>query len=508
MPLYTTQESLTKLKKINNPSKYTKIQHNDNGEWEFAHRLVSNYIQDKPKNNEVIHHVDFNRFNNNPKNLQIVDKNEHIKIHSTSGWNSWKYGDVETHRKNLSIAGKKFFQTEEGMKRREEISLMNKVQGSPGLAKGRESMKKQREIDKLELSKEEYYEKWTKPRIKGLLKSNELAIAKTLSYDFDHIKSTIDSIFHRNIIGNEIVLECQNKISNDIKHKTLNKILKYHGYKSISHYLASTYKSDYKWCNKKTNLSNHKVIKVVFRYDLIDTGTITVDGDEIYHSYHNFALTSGVFVMNSGGRATEITTLPGGMNLGQLDDVTYFKNKLYEALNVPVTRLNPEVNFNLGRSTEITRDEIQFAKFISRLRGKFSVLFLKILEKQLILKGIITPEEWDDFKNSFKFKFSQDNYYEELKETEIMRERISMLRDIDDYAGKYYSHEQIRKKILRQTDDDIKLNDKEIAQELNNPQYNPPEPESEPEPTPPPAPAAVTNKFIIGGKDASVKPQK
>lgn len=210
----------------------------------------------------------------------------------------------------------------------------------------------------------------------------------------------------------------------------------------------------------------------------------------------------------AGGRATEITTLPGGMNLGQLDDVTYFQNKLYKSLNVPITRLNPEVNFNLGRSTEITRDEIKFSKFIARLRGKFSMLFLKILEKQLILKGIITPEDWDEFKNCMKFKFSQDNYYEELKETEIMRERISMLRDIDDYAGKYYSHEQIRKKILRQTDDDIKLNDKEIAQELNNPQYNPPEPEPDPEPEPAPAPAPVTNKFIIGGKDASVKQQK
>lgn len=206
-----------------------------------------------------------------------------------------------------------------------------------------------------------------------------------------------------------------------------------------------------------------------------------------------------------GGRATEISTLPGGQNLSQLDDITYFQNKLYKALNVPITRLNPEVNFNLGRSTEITRDEIKFSKFISRLRSKFSNLFLKTLEKQLVLKGIITPEDWIDFEDKIKFKYAQDNYYEELKETEILRERISMLRDIDDYAGKYYSHEEIRKKVLRQTDEDIKRNDDQIAQEMDNEQYNPaPEPEPEPEPQPAPQ-APVTNKFIIGGKDASVK---
>lgn len=209
-----------------------------------------------------------------------------------------------------------------------------------------------------------------------------------------------------------------------------------------------------------------------------------------------------------GGRATEITTLPGGQNLSSLDDITYFQNKLYKSLNVPITRLNPEVSFNLGRSTEITRDEIKFSKFISGLRNKFATLFLKTLEKQLILKGICTPEDWDEFESQIKFKFAQDNYYEELKETEVLRERISMLRDIDDYAGKYYSHTQIRKKVLRQTDDDIKENDKEIQEELNNPQFNP-EPEMPEEPPAPPPPPAPVTKVIIGNEVAkSLKPNK
>lgn len=172
-----------------------------------------------------------------------------------------------------------------------------------------------------------------------------------------------------------------------------------------------------------------------------------------------------------GGKGTEITTLPGGQNLGQMDDVVYFQRKLYKSLNVPITRLDPEVQFNLGRATEITRDEVKFAKFIQRLRNKFSVMFTKILERQLILKGIVTPDDWDQFKDVIKYKFSQDNYYAELKEMEILRERMSMLRDIDDYAGKYYSHEWIRRNVLRQTDDEMSELDKQIADEKDNPQY-------------------------------------
>lgn len=175
-----------------------------------------------------------------------------------------------------------------------------------------------------------------------------------------------------------------------------------------------------------------------------------------------------------GGKGTEITTLPGGQNLGQMDDVVYFQRKLYKSLNVPITRLDPEVQFNLGRATEITRDEVKFAKFIQRLRNKFSILFTKVLERQLILKGIITPEDWEQFKDVIKYKFSTDNYYAELKEIEILRERMAMLRDIDDYAGKYYSHDWIRRHVLRQTDEEIDEMDKQIQDEMDDPQYNPP----------------------------------
>ena len=175
-----------------------------------------------------------------------------------------------------------------------------------------------------------------------------------------------------------------------------------------------------------------------------------------------------------GGKGTEITTLPGGQNLGQIDDIVYFQRKLYKSLNVPITRLDPEQNYNFGRATEVSRDEVKFAKFVTRLRGKFSELFNKILEKQLILKGVITSEDWQEFRTNFKYEYSEDNHFAELRNTEILRDRISMLRDIDDYTGKYYSHEWVRRNVLYQTEEDMKEIDEQIVEEQDNEQYNPP----------------------------------
>ena len=163
-----------------------------------------------------------------------------------------------------------------------------------------------------------------------------------------------------------------------------------------------------------------------------------------------------------GGKGTEITTLPGGQNLGELDDVLYFQKRLFKSLNVPISRMETDAGFSLGRATEISRDEIKFSKFISRLRAKFSTLFDKILEKQLVLKGIIRPEEWVEIQASIRYDFMQDNYFEELKESEILRERLGMLRDIDEYVGKYYSADWVRKNVLMMNEDDIEKMREEI----------------------------------------------
>ena len=156
-----------------------------------------------------------------------------------------------------------------------------------------------------------------------------------------------------------------------------------------------------------------------------------------------------------GGKGTEITTLPPGQNLGEMDDVLYFRKKLYEALNVPVSRLENESTFNLGRANEITRDELKFNRFINRLRKRFSELFMVLLERQLLLKGIITKAEWKEMKSKIYFDFLEDNHFTELKNAEIMRERLGMLADVDQFVGKYYSVEWVRKNVLMQTEDEI-----------------------------------------------------
>lgn len=179
------------------------------------------------------------------------------------------------------------------------------------------------------------------------------------------------------------------------------------------------------------------------------------------------------FPRREGGRGTEVTTLPAGQNLGELEDVKYFQRRLYKSLNVPYSRLDPDAaNYTLGRATEISRDEVKFSRFIDRLRLKFSYVFMSALEKQLIMKKIITPEDWDSLSKTIKFKFAKDNYFSELKETEILNDRLNVLNAIAPYAGKYYSHAWIRKNILRQTDEDIEEIDDQIKQEAVEPQYN------------------------------------
>ena len=174
-----------------------------------------------------------------------------------------------------------------------------------------------------------------------------------------------------------------------------------------------------------------------------------------------------------GGRGTEVTTLPGGQNLGEMEDVLYFQKKFLQALNVPVDRLAPETAFSVGRATQITRDEVKFGKFIIRLRSRFSHLFLTLLEKQLILKGILTVDEWNSLSPLIRFRFAKDNYFTELKNAEIIQNRLSVADSFQNYAGKYYSHYYIRKNVLRQSEEDIKEQDAYINQEgkLQDPRW-------------------------------------
>ena len=167
-----------------------------------------------------------------------------------------------------------------------------------------------------------------------------------------------------------------------------------------------------------------------------------------------------------GGRGTEISTLPGGQNLGELTDIEYFQKKLYRALNVPESRLESDSSFNVGRSAEITRDEVKFQKFVTRLRKKFSDIFNDLLKTQLVLKGVISIEEWDEYKEHIQYDFVADNYFSELKEQEIMNERMALVAQMDPFAGKYFSLEYMRKHILKQTEPEFEEIEGQMEQEI------------------------------------------
>jgi hypothetical protein len=162
-----------------------------------------------------------------------------------------------------------------------------------------------------------------------------------------------------------------------------------------------------------------------------------------------------------GSRGTEITTLPGGQAMSQIEDVDYFKKKLYGALNVPLSRLaSDQTGFNLGQSVQITREEIKFYKFIERVRHQFTKLFLDLMRVQMILKGIMTEDDWNELKPYIKFVYNTDNYFWDLKESEILAERLKMLSFVEPYIGRYFSTEYVRSKVLRQTEEEMKVMDK------------------------------------------------
>jgi hypothetical protein len=198
------------------------------------------------------------------------------------------------------------------------------------------------------------------------------------------------------------------------------------------------------------------------------------------------------------GRGTEISTLPGGENLGQIEDIIYFQKRLYRSLNVPVNRLEQENQFSLGRSSEITRDEVKFQKFIDRLRRRFGTMFLGILKKQLILKGIITAQDWEEWKDNIYVDYIKDNHFAELKDAEILQNRIGLMNEITQYVGEYYSKEWVQKNVMMLDDEEIVQMKKQIEKEMAEGEIPDPEEEEEKEKEKiamanrPPAPTPVT----------------
>lgn len=212
------------------------------------------------------------------------------------------------------------------------------------------------------------------------------------------------------------------------------------------------------------------------------------------------------FPRRDGSRGTEITTLPAGQNLGQMEDVEYFQRKLYESLNVPVTRLQNEATFTFDSQSEISRDEMKFAKYIERVRTRFNHLFLGALQKQLILKNVMTMEEWEQIESSIKFDYTDDNFYEQRKNSTILKDKLNTLQALDPYIGRYYSNEWVRKNVLYQSDEEIEEIDEQIMAEQQNPIYQQAQQQEQPPAEGGTAPGGMTPQGPQPGGVSSVAP--
>ena len=235
--------------------------------------------------------------------------------------------------------------------------------------------------------------------------------------------------------------------------------------------------SNWKDFRVKESLHNHRIVSIEYLDKEIQVGTLTIDQEELIHNHHTFALSAGIFTKNS--------------NLGQIEDVLYFKKNLYRSLKIPVTRIDPDAMFNYGRTNELTRDEIKFAKFITRLRSKFATLFTKILERQLVLKGIMSIEEFNSMADKIKYNFAKDNYFEEIKQAEIYTERLNVLNAVVPFIGRFFSNKWVQQNVLHQTEEEMEQIREEIIEEMSDPLFVPPQEEESQQArgmAPPPSP--------------------
>lgn len=545
--IYPLNRRHTKIDKTYN-LEYEQFFDNEDKQWHFTHRTVCNYVHgiDEQIKHRVIHHKDFNRFNNDPSNLQQMEWDDHHILHSEIGFSKYKqkvgeqkYAELKSqwglqswhkksdqqkkdHIKLMSEGRKKYFDNltdgqreqfnshqrellKQGNKTREKL-----LEDPQYRAKFIENCKLSRtpEVeahirDVMDTSIDDFIAQRILQYCSHRLPRQILAkkIADYLNGDDDivahfaeinkekrcknhttitkyNIKRLICQHFEcdweqftkfaggqsefclviDDTIAKFIVDLCKDKTTHQMTASDIAAILNsrydlverfrilnsdkvtanWDGWfteNNVKKLIVRFYGfSSWKAFRRNAKYINHRVIDIQFLDDPIEVGTLTIDQDEIYHGYHTFALSCGVFTKNS--------------NLNELDDVRYFQNKLYQALNVPRQRLMPENNFTLGNSSEVTREEIMFAKFIQRLRNNFNSLFLDALRIQLITTKTIKVSDWDKIRNSIFFEYQHDNYFEEIKRLEVFNERITQLQAADGYKGIYFSKDWIVKNIL------------------------------------------------------------
>lgn len=491
IPLYRKQERITK----NYGNTYEMIWSNDTKEWNYTHRIVSGWKDEVGIPNtfsfkeeylglpqKTVHHMDINRYNNSPSNLIRMNGEDHKAWHRSSGSGSGKVGgrrasDLGKSQQNFAKGRKIFAELMkdetfhaafcEGQKanwtesqREAQSNLAVRISLS---AKGNAAQKEMWKTDeKRDAHKAQYATSYTKEMFDVVCK-----LIATMSKE--KIAAAISAM-------DDLMVEWKTVNSGkciNSSQKAYDAVTKHDIVRMVEQFAGCTFKE----LKDQVTFRNHKIAKIEYLDELKDTGCLTIDGNEEFHDYHTFALDVGIYSQNSlledywlprrsNGRTTEITTLPGSSIMSQMDNVNYFLNKLYSALNLPRSRTNPDGGFMIGRSTEISRDEVKFSKFIARLRRKFSEIFYQALRAQLVLKGIIAPEDWPFIKSKLQFNFLRDNYFAELKENEILAGRIQMAEQLQPYVGKYYSNTYIQHRILKLSEEEAEQMEKELAVEM------------------------------------------
>ena len=464
-----------KRKKIyysKNTNGYMQIFDNELQKYLTVHTLVSDYFNGEKEKTEVVHHIDMNKFNNTPSNLKIMDKKEHWFFHSKAGTNAWNNANREEHCKHLSIAMKEYFATEEGKElikrntKKRRFRYENDPVYKENILKGAEKRK-----EKIEELKKTDYELYTKKfrSALGRKQASKLAFNEIV---FNIFKDVVDSLIHTGPSTQDIINELSKNelFLNEIKQTnvikanwffgkhTLKKMLKQFKYSGLKEYIIETY--GYYFVKNQFSSEpipyNHKVKEIIYLDERMDTGTISVDKEEVYHNYHNFLLSSGVFVMNSGVGPTVEILQGSTQNFSTFEDVDYFTNKVYKALHIPLNRRAPDSRHTIGNQIDIEKDELKFFKFILKLRKRFNGLFIDLLKKDLIATNVLSIDDWRSIQDKIKFRYANSNEYSEIKNNQILSMRIDTANSAQSLVeGKLLSNEYIQKKILQLSEEDI-----------------------------------------------------
>lgn len=486
IPHYTKTATLIKDKSRN--VDYHQTFRNETGTWEFTHRLVSKWKDSVGLDNEflfneeyadnkklTVHHKNINRFDNTPENLVRMNAKDHIEWHKKNSKTAGIAGGIKGRKiladlmqdeewnawfRSQQVAG----WTDEKKKVASNHAKKNNLSERGNAYLVEQYKDKNSDLSKNHVAK--YNTEYPQSVIDALKScaKNKNTVAETV----DAINSMSTLINEYSSLNSSKVMSGQKDYSKINRHDVsrISKSLGFNGFSQLKESLE---------------FRNHKIVKIEYLHDRIDTGCLTIDGDETYNSHHTFALSIGIYTRNSmledfwmprrdGGKGTEITSLPGAQNVtGYLDSLSWFKEKMYESLSIPKGRLQQETGFTLGQSQTITRDEVKFQKFIDRLRNKFGQVIYDALKVQLQLKGICNQFEWDnEIKSFLKLDFQKDNYFSELKNQELMTSRFTMVQQLDNSLQKYVSKEWVQKNVLMLSDEDIEQMSKEIAAEKDD----------------------------------------